>query len=380
MQKSSGSPRQAIIVASNLHSGGAVQVAASLLNELASVDEHSNHPSGIREFIAGYEIIAEVSDAVESNLTEKARGSLRLTVRNRHPHTMRFIAADLRNHFDIAFVVFGPYYFPLRADRKVMGFADVTSVYPPPVDERFTTLVRRTIRTYLSLTRARSVNALIVETDAISARLSERNVNTSTHVISNTLNQQIAATEHANRRRLRGNSITLLYVARDYPHKNLAFLPKVAETASLMNITIQFLVTLRQDEWNRQTSSFHRTCHNLGELNIDQLVDAYDRADGVFFPSLLEAQSATPIEALALGVPLFCSNLDFSWTTSGDSAWYFDPHDPADAVATICAAIASPDEVARKINSGRQVAASMPSATDRFNATIGVLTQGNAHE
>ena len=73
---------------------------------------------------------------------------------------------------------------------------------------------------------------------------------------------------------------------------------------------------------------------NHGEVTPSQLHELYAQVDGVFFPSLLEASSATPLEANVLGIPLVASNRDFVRTTAETFA-LFEPTDPLDTASAL---------------------------------------------
>ena len=103
--------------------------------------------------------------------------------------------------------------------------------------------------------------------------------------------------------------IRLLYTTRDYPHKNLDFLPSVRLHAESLGLDLKFVVTLTNDEWVTKSSDFHASCVNVGPVRVGEIADLHAQVFGVFFPSLLEASSATPMEAMALGSPLFASDL-----------------------------------------------------------------------
>jgi glycosyltransferase involved in cell wall biosynthesis len=72
------------------------------------------------------------------------------------------------------------------------------------------------------------------------------------------------------------------------------------------------------------------------------------RASALVFPSLYEGFGLPPLEAMACGCPVACSNAAALPEVVGDAARLFDPHDPpaiADAVRDV---LATPDEWTRR--------------------------------
>ena len=57
--------------------------------------------------------------------------------------------------------------------------------------------------------------------------------------------------------------------------------------------------------------------------------------DAIIFPSLLECFSATPLEAMAMGKPVFVSDTPFNRDVCGDYGIYFNPHDSSEAAFKI---------------------------------------------
>lgn len=366
-----------MLIASNLHAGGGVQVAASLLDEIAQLSA-GVHWSGVAE-----RLHCEVSTQVLRNILPDTVETLSLHEVNRRPGGAAHVLRDVSSFREVAFTVFGPLYSYPRADRRLMGHADVTSIYPDPSGTQVTraAAARRRLRAGLSRLEATRQDELIVETGAMRARL--RHVLGGrcprTHVIPNAVNAQVlrSVTDEALAARLdierRGSDILLSFPTRAYPHKNLEFLPAVHRHLLARGVKVRFIVTLREEEWNQRSSDFRHVCANLGEVSVGQIATVMKGCDGVFFPSLLEAYSATPVEALALGVPLFASDRDFVRTTCGAAASYFDPLDAEATAATLCAELE--DDVARnaRVERGIELSRQLPTATDRASATLALM-------
>jgi glycosyltransferase involved in cell wall biosynthesis len=74
---------------------------------------------------------------------------------------------------------------------------------------------------------------------------------------------------------------------------------------------------------------------HIDGLPYDVLPDVYAGASAYVFPSLLESFGLTPLEAMASGVPVACSNASVMPEICGDAPVYFDPDDPGDIAAKI---------------------------------------------
>ena len=79
----------------------------------------------------------------------------------------------------------------------------------------------------------------------------------------------------------------------------------------------------------------------LDYLPAAQLRDRYLAADGVVYPSLCEGFGRVCLEAMALGIPLACSDLPVLREVAGDYPHYFNPLDVADMATAIAAAAGS---------------------------------------
>ncbi|MFT3873069.1 MAG: glycosyltransferase [Nocardioides sp.] len=360
------------LIASNLHVGGGVQVASSLIDEIAQlVDDPEWGPLIGRTDM-------EISTSVAHNIA--AASSARLSARtvDRRPGRPGSLAWPAVARYAGSFTVFGPIYALPRADRRIMGYADVTSIYPPPVGVAST---KARIRRALSRFEVGLQDTLVVETDSFRERIHTELGDRAPRivVVPNTVNRRvldapldesIAARVAAARAQ---GEVVLAYPSRPYPHKNFSFLPKVAGELRTRGLDVRYLVTLRDDEWKAAHPAMRRVCVNLGELTVDQIPTMMRAADGVFFPSLLEAFSATPVEALALGVPVYAADRDFVRTVCGEAAAYFDPINAKEAAETIERELRDDRGRERRVACGRAISAAQPTARDRAVSVLGLL-------
>jgi len=75
--------------------------------------------------------------------------------------------------------------------------------------------------------------------------------------------------------------------------------------------------------------------HNLGFVSSELLRALYERALMFVHPSLLEGFGYPLLEAMAMGLPVACSDLPVFREIGGDIPVYFDPADPTAMAAAI---------------------------------------------
>jgi glycosyltransferase involved in cell wall biosynthesis len=81
---------------------------------------------------------------------------------------------------------------------------------------------------------------------------------------------------------------------------------------------------------------------SLGHVSREELASLYRRAAALVFPSLYEGFGQPPLEAMASGCPVACSNAASLPEVVGDAARLFDPGSTADLVEAVEAVLADP--------------------------------------
>jgi glycosyltransferase involved in cell wall biosynthesis len=124
-----------------------------------------------------------------------------------------------------------------------------------------------------------------------------------------------------------GHEPFLLYPARPWPHKNHARLYEAFALIRGERPDLRLVLTGGGD--------FGRVPDGvdvLGHVTQEELVSLMQRASALVFPSLYEGFGLPPLEAMACGCPVACSNAGALPETVGDAALLFDPHN-AQAIA-----------------------------------------------
>lgn len=324
-----------LIFAGNLHVGGGVQVAASFIQEM---------------MLSGSDL---------SNITVFVSSEVACNIDMNSPNIQRFNGFKIVNaygigifnsglnyemdQFDIVFTIFGPLYRWKTPFKSIVGFAQPWIIYPKNdcIDKLsvFSALQLR-IKYLIQGIYFRRADALIVELDHVRDKLI-RYLGVSSEAV--TVVRNCLSSNFRNEFEwipiempLSDCDLRLGFLGRNYPHKNTHIFSAIAKALDEnYHIKVKFFVTFTESEWRNCTQEFQSACINVGPLKVAECPLFYRALDGVVFPSLLECFSATPLEALAMGRPLFASDREFNHDICGKYATYFDPLDSEDAARVI---------------------------------------------
>jgi glycosyltransferase involved in cell wall biosynthesis len=122
----------------------------------------------------------------------------------------------------------------------------------------------------------------------------------------------------------------LLYPARPWPHKNHARLFEAFTQVRSARPELRLVLT--------GGGSFGPVPDGVvvrGHLPQTEVVGLMQRAAALVFPSLYEGFGLPPLEAMACGCPVACSDSAALPEVVGDAARLFDPHDPEAIAAAI---------------------------------------------
>lgn len=316
-----------LINASNLHVGGGVQVATSIIDEL----------SRSKSSMLGLSIL--VSEEVDKNLKSIGCNLSKFSsyqIFNCYGLSTLWSGLNRKiNKFDIVFTIFGPLYLLSMQPISIVGFAQAWIVYPN--NETYFSLsafekLKIRLKFFIQSLFFKRADKLVVELEHVREGLLKLGFldKKRIHVVRNCLNSLYFKPEQW--KPLDGfiekNKYSIGFVGRDYLHKNIKIFPFVKKILFCQyGLDINFYVTFSATEWNAKSTFFKENVVNVGVLNVAQCPTFYQQMDAVIFPSFLECSSATPLEAMFMSKPLFASDRGFVRDVCGDFAVYFDPED-----------------------------------------------------
>jgi glycosyltransferase involved in cell wall biosynthesis len=120
----------------------------------------------------------------------------------------------------------------------------------------------------------------------------------------------------------------LLYPARAWPHKNHARLFEAFAVLRERRPGLELALTAYD-------GAAPDGVRSLGLVSREELVGLYRNAAALVFPSLYEGFGQPPLEAMACGCPVACSNAGSLPEVVGDAARLFDPGSVEDMVVAV---------------------------------------------
>ncbi|WP_417818979.1 glycosyltransferase family 4 protein [Tritonibacter scottomollicae] len=330
-----------LINASNLHVGGGVQVAASAISEIVR---------GLDGDPLLKELTIAVSQEVAGNLSPEvllaaqASSLVQLDVRGVDAFNSRF--NRLVDEHDTVFTIFGPLYRWRTRARSIVGFAQPWIIFPDnevydqlPWHEK----LRTRLRFWIQKLYYKRADTLVVELQHVKDGLvRELGIEPGRiHVVHNCVSSVYQNEDEWLPLDMPDpqGALALGFVGRNYLHKNTAIFPEIVRLLSEEHgIEARFYVTFTEEEWRACTAEFRAACVNVGPISVGQCPNFYRGVDAVVFPSLLECFSATPLEAMVMGRPLFVSDKPFNRDVCKEHGRYFDPHTPGEVARQIAGA------------------------------------------
>jgi glycosyltransferase involved in cell wall biosynthesis len=128
----------------------------------------------------------------------------------------------------------------------------------------------------------------------------------------------------------------LLYPALGWPHKNHARLFEAFAALRARQPGLELVLTGYE-------GPVPAGARARGRVPLDELVELYRSASALVFPSLYEGFGQPPLEAMACGCPVACSNAASLPEVCGDAARLFDPASVEDMVTAVEEVLAAPE-------------------------------------
>jgi len=366
--------KKALINISNIHGGGALQVAISFVSELMAFEE------------VDARIKVLVSDEVAKALGQDQLAKSNWDIEVFNTYGLKTLWSGLniiQKDYDVVFTLYGPKYTLFKAKRDIVGFAQLWILeFENPVTRAMSNIARSKLKAKFALQKwfFKRADHLVVELEHVKQSLWEQDVFDQGHisVVHNTLSNLYLDSSLWQGLRLERSKdqIAIGFVTRDYSHKNIQILPKVAKILrEKYHLPVKFYLSLTDAEWQNYSQDFGDYGQTVGALNVYQCPTFYRQMDAVIFPSLLECFSATPLEALVMKKPLFSSERGFVRDVCQDHAMYFDPLDAKDIARVVADYFQGTQKTDAELEQARNHVLNFSNATQRAKDYLQIIQQ-----
>lgn len=168
----------------------------------------------------------------------------------------------------------------------------------------------------------------------------------------------------------------ILCVSTLHPHKNFGRLLKAYARANLKQRLVcvgMFGFSTKQLHALRANLGLQDTVEFTGWIPRQKLLELFEKAYSVIYPSLFEGFGMPVVEAMAAGIPTACSAIPPLRELGGDAVLYFDPHDQ-DALCEAMQRVCQDDELRTRLSRAGQIRARRYDWNETAKLTLKVLT------
>ncbi len=176
--------------------------------------------------------------------------------------------------------------------------------------------------------------------------------------------------------------LRILCFSAAHKHKNLEILPALAKELAQRrpNLPFRIVVTLPPSHWitkqvmaRAEQLGVTHLIENRGPIPVAQGPELYRSCDICLLPTLLETFSANYPEAMAIGLPIVTTDLDFAHDVCDDAALYYRPRDAGGAADAIERLLDDRQLWERLIARGKEVLERYPTPHERYEQYIRLL-------
>ena len=242
--------------------------------------------------------------------------------------------------FDAVFTLFGPAYVKFLAPH-LCGIADGWVTHANKEAYQLLPTFKEKLRTFLlcryKLWWYKKADKWCVEAEVAKKgyRVKTKIPSEAIAVISNAVNQIFQEYSTAIVERELSDIVNVFCLSADYWHKNHQVIPDIlCSLKEKSHYQFNFIITLPEKSavfvqlmQKAIEKGVDKNIINLGPLTLKEVINQYKICNILFFPSVLETFSITPLEALYMNMPMIVSDISVNKEVLKDYANYVNPFD-----------------------------------------------------
>lgn len=367
-----------LINATNLKSGGGLQVADSFCRGLKSLN--SKH----KFFVFLSDELSNTKQAIENNpnitaYTYNIQNTIKTLVFGRDEYLDSFVEKE---HIDFVFTVFGPSRWNPKV-KHLSGFAMSQLIMRDSPFFSVCSLKNKLYWKYLfPLSRKilfqRSAKLFYSENPFISKQVEQIFKGSKCYTVSNYYNPIYDNPQQWKEKPLPPfNGLTLLCISSYYPFKNLEIAIEVSKylNANYPDFNLRFVFTCKQEEFSYFDNKVKDNILFIGRVDIEECPSLYSQCDLVFMPSFMECFTAVYPESFKMKKPLLTSDLPFAKGLCADAAEYFSPTNAKDIAEKIYSLFNNKERQQELIDKGEKQLLNYDDNETRVRKIIDIIEQ-----
>lgn len=366
-----------LINATNLKSGGGLQVADSFCRGLKSLN--SKH----KFFVFLSNELSNTKQAIENNsnitaYTYNIQNTIKTLVFGRDEYLDSFVKKE---HIDFVFTVFGPSRWNPKV-KHLSGFAMSQLIMRDSPFYSISTLKQKIYWKYaFSLSRKiffkRSTKLFWSENSYISSQVELLFKGSKCYTITNYYNPIFDNPNLWKEKLLpKFNGLTLLCISSYYPFKNLEISIKVSKylKEKYKDLNFRFVFTCKREDFP-DLNGVEENILFIGRVDIEECPSLYSQCDLVFMPSFMECFTAVYPESFKMKKPLLTSDLPFAKGLCADAAEYFSPTNAKDIAEKIYSLFNNKERQQELIDNGEKQLLNYDDNETRVRKIIDIIEQ-----
>jgi glycosyltransferase involved in cell wall biosynthesis len=371
-----------LINCSNLKVGGGLQVAHSFLYEIKNNEDH--------------QFVVVLSDFLKYQINQSEfpdnfnffHYSIKPSVLKALNGNDKFLT-EIEDKYnpEVVFSVFGPTYWQPKA-KHICGFAKPDYIYKdsPYFNQiSFFQKLKLSAMEFFHMFDFRNNNEGLITESADVTKILQEKVTQKVVTVTNYYNQIFENEALWDKKIVIKESeetIKLLTISSNYPHKNLAIIKKVIPVLkeNFPEFQFKFFLTIDKNEFGiLESDTLNDNIEFLGKVTIKQCPNLYSQCDFLFLPTLLECFSASYCEAMFMQKPILTSDLSFATGICGNAASYFDATDAEDIANKIVDLASNLSLQKQLIENGLEQLKTFDSAKVRARKYLQIITSKDAN-
>lgn len=359
-----------LINATNIKSGGGIQVVQSICDQLRLFPKHN--------FIL---VLSTYID--DENVTYSSNSKI---IRYNIKHTLWTVLLGRDsyldslvdgNEIDAVLTVFGPSIWKPKKPH-LCGFARAQLILKESPYYAIRSLKEKIVHCIWKWAFKKSSRIFYTENPYISHILEKSIPGSKVYTVTNYYNQIFDHPEKWKRevKLPPFEGTTMITISSIGAHKNLGIMVPVAEYLKKEhpNFNFRFVLTCDNEPF-QLPAQLKKHFLFVGKVDVSECPNLYEQANIMFMPTLMECFTATYPEAMRMEVPIVTTDLEFARSLCGEAVCYYSAVDPKAAAEAIFMVATDKEYAAILVENGKKQLLTYDNYEQRADKLVKILEE-----